>query len=367
MIKVSGLVKKFTGDKNLPNVQAVNGISFEVAEGRFCTLLGPSGCGKTTTLRCIAGLERPDDGVIYIGERVVSAARDKIFVPPHQRGIGMVFQSYAIWPHMTVFENVAFPLRVGKPRYSPKQIREKVEQALATVQLSGLEDRPAPKLSGGQQQRLALARALVHEPKLLLLDEPLSNLDAKLREQMRIELRELQRRVRITTIYVTHDQSEALAMSNLIAVMQAGQIIQLGSPREIYHKPAGRFVADFIGSTNFIGGTVIWVAANGEASDVQTAHGILKCHLWDGARIGDDVLVSVRPEEVRVHRTPPAVMVNVYPAKVAVSVFLGQHLDCQIDVGGQLLRAHLHPSNDVRRGEEVFVQLPCERCTVVPS
>jgi iron(III) transport system ATP-binding protein len=216
MIKVTNLAKHFSGEKD-SIVAAVNDISFDVPEGRFFTLLGPSGCGKTTTLRCIAGLERPDGGIIFIGDRVVSSVLDRIFVQPHGRDIGMVFQSYAIWPHMTVFENVAFPLRVGKTKFTEQQVRNKVRQALATVQLEELENRPAPRLSGGQQQRLALARALVREPKVLLLDEPLSNLDAKLREQMRVELRELQRRLGITTVYVTHDQSEALAMSNLIA------------------------------------------------------------------------------------------------------------------------------------------------------
>jgi iron(III) transport system ATP-binding protein len=364
MVKVTSLLKWFRGERG-SEVRAVDGINFEVTEGRFFTLLGPSGCGKTTTLRCLAGLEKPDDGVIWIGERVVSSARDGIFVPPHQRGIGMVFQSYAIWPHMTVFDNVAFPLQVGKRHFSREQIRQKVEKALATVQLDSLEDRPAPHLSGGQQQRLALARALVGEPKLLLLDEPLSNLDAKLREQMRIELRELQRRLGITTIYVTHDQAEALAMSNLLAVMNDGQIVQVGKPRDIYQRPNGAFVAGFIGSTNLIPGHAVQSGAAGEPSRVETAYGSLACYVSPRVRPTDELLVSVRPENLVVHKMAPTDEANVFRGQVQVAVFLGDYVDCQIQVGEHTLRARLHPTQRLHRGEEVYVELPCEHCTVI--
>ncbi len=366
MVKVSGLVKKFAGEK-LSTVQAVNSISFDVPEGRFFTLLGPSGCGKTTTLRCIAGLERPDDGVIYIGDYVVSSARDKIFVPSHRRDIGMVFQSYAIWPHMTVFENVAFPLRVGKERLTEKQVRDKVHRALATVLLGGLEDRPAPKLSGGQQQRLALARALVREPKLLLLDEPLSNLDAKLREQMRIELRELQRRLGITTIYVTHDQSEALAMSNQIAVMKDGNIIQIGHPTEVYQTPANEFVADFIGSTNFLHGTVRVAGTNSIPGQVETGYGVLECTVPGGCSTGDGALVSVRPENINLFTSRPENANNILEGQVQVSIFLGEMFDCQVAVGEKIIRVRLHPSTRVHRGDKVYLQLPAENITVMPA
>src|SRR5205823_12558032 len=216
-----------------------------VPEGKFYTLLGPSGCGKTTTLRCLAGLESPDSGEIEIAGQVVYSSRTGALVRPDHRPIGMVFQNYAIWPHMNVFENVAFPLRVSERPPSRDETRRMVTEALALVGLEGLEDRPAPQLSGGQQQRLALARALVRKPKLLLLDEPLSNLDAKLRQRMRIELRELQRRLRITTIYVTHDQAEALFLSHRVAVMQNGRIAQEGRPRDLYASPSSGFVADF--------------------------------------------------------------------------------------------------------------------------
>ncbi len=360
MIQVTNLSKKYSGDKESA-VAAVNDISFSVEEGRFFTLLGPSGCGKTTTLRCIAGLEHPDNGVIFIGARVVSSPRDRIFIPPHQRDIGMVFQSYAIWPHMTVFENVAFPLRVGKKRYAEREVKAKVYAALAMVQLERLADRSAPKLSGGQQQRLALARALVAEPKVLLLDEPLSNLDAKLREQMRVEVRELQRRLGITTVYVTHDQSEALAMSNQIAVMRDGKIIQMGHPRDIYQSPADQFVADFIGSANFVSGKVR------SASQVETVHGILECAVPEHIRVGDDALVSVRPENIFVHSEKPGGTNNIWKGRVQVAVFLGETYDCQILVGDQVLRVRVHPSHRVRRDDQVYLHLPAESITVMPQ
>jgi len=256
MLSIENLHKVFQASGNT-EVRAVDGINLSVQPGRLLTLLGPSGCGKTTTLRCLAGLERPDSGRIVIGESPVFDSAKGIFVPPSDRGIGMVFQSYAIWPHMSVFENVAFPLRVARTRkYTSAEIKDKVRQALEMVRLGGFEHRSSTQLSGGQQQRLALARGLVHEPKVLLLDEPLSNLDAKLREQMRFELKHLQRTLRITTVYVTHDQAEALALSDEIAVFNAGRIVQRGSPQDIYSHPASRFVADFIGSANFLAGSV---------------------------------------------------------------------------------------------------------------
>ena len=223
MLKVEALYTEYINELGQP-VKAAQNVNIDVPEGHFFTLLGPSGCGKTTTLRSIAGLERPKSGEISVnGVGVFSGAR-KLFTPPNQRGFGMVFQSYAIWPHMDVFTNTAFPLQVGKKRFSRAEIEEKVIRVLKAVQLDHVRDREATKLSGGQQQRLALARALVMEPKLLLLDEPLSNLDAKLRELMRFELKRLQRELKITTIYVTHDQSEALALSHQIAVMNQGRI-----------------------------------------------------------------------------------------------------------------------------------------------
>src|SRR5207244_1215688 len=267
LLEVRDLVKTYPGarQERHKRVLAVDHVSLDVQEGELFTLLGPSGCGKTTTLRSIAGLETPDEGEISVGGRILFASRTKMRVPANQRGLGMVFQSYAIWPHMNVFQNVAFPLQVlpRNKRPSRSELRKRVERVLAVVKLDHLASRDATALSGGQQQRLALARALVMEPALLLLDEPLSNLDAKLRERMRFELKRLQRELGITTVYVTHDQSEALALSHSIAVMNKGRIEQIGAPREIYERPVNQFVADFIGSTNFLDATVS--AADGGA------------------------------------------------------------------------------------------------------
>jgi iron(III) transport system ATP-binding protein len=326
-----------------------------VPEGRLFTLLGPSGCGKTTTLRSIAGLERPRSGEIRVGDRVVYSASRGIFVAPNRRGFGMVFQSYAIWPHMSVFQNAAFPLEVGARRFSRSEIRDKVTRVLTAVQLEAYADREATKLSGGQQQRLALARALVMEPQLLLLDEPLSNLDAKLREAMRFELKRLQRELRITTVYVTHDQSEALALSHSIAVMSEGRIQQIGSPREIYDRPRNRFVADFVGTTNFIDGEIL---AGGR---VRTGIGDLEIAAGEELREGDHVVLSVRPEDVELSEARPEGQ-NVREGRVDQKVFLGEYNDFQVKLGERVLLSRCHPSLRTRVGEPIFVRLRAEKC-----
>lgn len=363
MIKVNRLYKEYPNDHG-EMVKAAQDISFEVPQGKLFTLLGPSGCGKTTTLRSIAGLEKPSSGEIALGKRIIYSSDKRVFIPPNRRDIGMVFQSYAIWPHMNVFQNVAFPLRVGKRKFSKAQIQEKVARALYVVQLDGLESREATKLSGGQQQRLALARALVMEPQLLLLDEPLSNLDAKLRERMRFELKRLQRELGITSIYVTHDQSEALALSNQIAVMNAGHIVQIGTPREIYEHPNSKFVADFIGSTNFMNGTV---------SELHSQPGYYKLHTEAGEIIsysaetlskGDKVLLSIRPENIRVSLNRPEVT-NVLEATLDTKIFLGEYLDFQLKVGEKLLQARVHPSLRVDAGQRVYLELEPEKCVAL--
>jgi iron(III) transport system ATP-binding protein len=366
MVRVTDLAKPYPGDRGA-EVKAVDGVSFDVEEGRFFTLLGPSGCGKTTTLRCVAGLERPSAGRIELDDTTVYSAEDKVFVTPNQRPIGMVFQSYAIWPHMSVFDNAAYSLRAGPSKAPRKEIGPRVERALASVQLDGLEGRSATKLSGGQQQRLALARAIVREPKVLLLDEPLSNLDAKLREQMRTELKRLQRQLGITSVYVTHDQVEALGLSNRIAVMRSGRIQQVGRPRDIYDRPANRFVAEFVGSINWLAGTVSEAAGDSEFCTVRTGHGELQCLSEQRRAVGESVQVAIRPEYVEIV-AEPADEPNLVKARVELSSFLGEYIDCQLDLGGgEVLKARLHPGARVRRGSQVHVHLPPRRCVMLAS
>jgi iron(III) transport system ATP-binding protein len=360
MIQIQNLHVRYQTERG--EVYAVRGIDLDVKQGQFFTLLGPSGCGKTTTLRSVAGLERPFEGEIVVGDQPVLSCRRKIYVPPYKRDIGMVFQSYAIWPHMNVFENVAFPLRESKKRFSSDEIRTRVRKALAMVQLGGLEDRPAPFLSGGQQQRLALARALVKEPRVLLLDEPLSNLDAKLREETRFEMRELVKRLGITTLYVTHDQLEALTMSDVIAVMDGGRIVQQGTPLEIYGAPQDRFVANFIGLSNFLEGRV---KRTGQPGDVETPSGTIKCVLPDGIAAGEAVVVVIRPEDVNLDAGAVGQNENVLEGKIEAIVYMGDALECQVAVGTKLIRLKLHPSSPVARGNTVRLRLPAGSCRAV--
>ncbi|HEX3971369.1 MAG TPA: ABC transporter ATP-binding protein [Stellaceae bacterium] len=346
--------------------QAVKGVTLEIKQGQFYTLLGPSGCGKTTILRCVAGLEHPDGGEIQIGGRTVYSGANRTWVPPHDRNIGMVFQSYAIWPHMTVFENVAFPLRHKKPKPNRAEIKDRVAKALSLVHLGGLEDRPAPYLSGGQQQRLALARALVAEPRVLLLDEPLSNLDAKLREEMRFEIREVVERLGVTTLFVTHEQIEALTMSDVMAVMNDGHIIQEGPPAEIYAKPKGAFVADFIGRSNFLAGKITSLAgSNGSATaTVDTPIGAIHARVESEAKIGDDVTVAIRPENVTLLPlgSDPGAMHNHFAGTMDTIVYVGNLLDCIVTVGDARVKLQLQPSAAVDRGTQVRLSFPVEHC-----
>ena len=317
---------------------------------------------KTSTLRCVAGLERPDSGEITVGDDIVYSSDKNIWVPPNQRNIGMVFQSYAIWPHMSVFDNVAFPLTYIQPHPSRTEIQEKVGNALALVKLDGLADRPAPFLSGGQQQRLALARALVGEPRVLLLDEPLSNLDAKLREEMRFELAELVKRLNVTTLFVTHEQIEALTMSDMMAVMNDGTIAQEGLPREIYGAPEGAFVADFIGKTNFLDGEVVDLKVEGEVriARVKTSIGEFACRVTGDAETGDTVTVAVRPENVQVVVSGTASEGNTVEGVVKAVFLLGNMLDCEIAVNSHTFHIQLHPAAPLAIGHEVQLQLPAE-------
>jgi iron(III) transport system ATP-binding protein len=367
MLSIQGLCTEYTNELGQP-VKAAQDVSIEVPEGHFFTLLGPSGCGKTTTLRSVAGLERPKAGEISVNGNVVFSASRGIFVPPNERGFGMVFQSYAIWPHMDVFTNTAFPLQVGKKRYSRAEIDAKVMKVLAAVQLDHLRDREATKLSGGQQQRLALARALVMEPKLLLLDEPLSNLDAKLRELMRFELKRLQRDLQITTVYVTHDQSEALALSHQVAVMNQGRIQQIGSPRDIYERPQNQFVADFVGSTNFVEGIVRSREHHDDCYVIETELGALRSKSVEPVRVGDKVILSIRPEDVELSDERPAeIGVNSWQAMVDQKVFLGEAMDFRITIGSRTLLSRSHPSIRTPIGHPIWAYVDPSKSVAMPA
>jgi iron(III) transport system ATP-binding protein len=365
VLRVEGLYTEYPNEKG-EIVKAAQDVTFQVPEGKLFTLLGPSGCGKTTTLRSIAGLERPRAGEIAVKDRVVFSSGKGVFVAPNRRGFGMVFQSYAIWPHMTVFGNAAFPLEVGGRRRSRHEVRDKVMRVLAACQLDHLAGREATKLSGGQQQRLALARALVREPELLLLDEPLSNLDAKLREKMRFELKRLQRELRITTVYVTHDQSEALALSHEIAVMNEGRIQQVGSPRDIYEKPQSSFVADFVGSTNFLDGSVLGPDSGESRYRIRTEIGDLTVRALDALRAEEKVLLSVRPEDVDLAESKPE-GINVREAKVDAKVFLGECVDFQVKLGERTLLSRRHPSLRTPVGQPIFVRLDPDKCIALKA
>jgi iron(III) transport system ATP-binding protein len=364
VLRVQGLFTEYPNERG-EIVRAAQDVTIDVPEGKLFTLLGPSGCGKTTTLRSIAGLERPRLGEIMVNDRVVYSSSKGIFIAPNRRGFGMVFQSYAIWPHMNVFQNAAFPLEVGDRKYSRQQVREKVMKVLTAVQLDHLADREATKLSGGQQQRLALARALVMEPALLLLDEPLSNLDAKLRHHLRFELKRLQRELKITTVYVTHDQSEALALSHEIAVMNEGRIQQIGTPRQIYERPVSAFVADFVGSTNFLDGTVLGPEPGETRYRVRTEMGDVSVLATESFRADEKVLISVRPEDVELSETRPERANNVWQGIVDQKVFLGEVLDFQVKLGERILLSRQHPSLRTPIGNPIFVQLDPEKCVAL--
>ena len=356
-LTIAGLSKAF-GD-----VRVVADLNLQAAEGEMLVLVGPSGCGKTTTLRCIAGLESPNAGRIVIGSHIVTAVGEGINVPPERREIGMVFQSYAVWPHMTVFNNVAYPLRAtGVPR---KEIPDRVMRTLKLVQLDQLAERYSSQISGGQQQRVALARSLVAEPKLLLFDEPLSNLDASLRVTMRIEIMELQKRLGFTAVYVTHDQIEAMAIADRIAVMDRGIIRQIGSPRDIYDRPANVFVAGFMGTTNLLEGTVSRVS--GAEAVVRSVNGTdVRVAGGKGAAVGQTVHVSVRPEAARVTtRAPEGSPENVWPGKVTLSTFLGDGIAYRLDVRGQKFEVQAPTTDVFATGADVFVTVHPNRCILL--
>ncbi len=363
MIKIENLRVRFDSDKGI--VDAVRGVTINVKAGEFYTLLGPSGCGKTTTLRCLAGLERPTGGSISIGDTVVHDTDQGTSVPTHKRDIGMVFQSYAIWPHLTVFENVAFPLREVRPKIEEPQIVERVTKALELVQLAGYETRPAPFLSGGQQQRLALARAIVREASVVLFDEPLSNLDAKLRAETRLELRNLVKRLGMTALYVTHDQTEALTMADRVAVMRDGEIVQEATPIEIYKRPNSRFVASFIGQCNFADATVTTCSNGADAGMMDTTWGPMPYIAESDSVVGAEVKIAVRPENVRLLPDGAAGASDTPQGEITDTVFLGESVECRVRLGNSDLVARIHPDQPVAVGEKIGVLIRPEDVAIL--
>jgi iron(III) transport system ATP-binding protein len=356
-ITIGDLSKTYTGADQ--DMAAVAGLSLDIRDNEFVTLLGPSGCGKTTTLRLIAGYLRPDTGTIHVNDRLLSS-RDHV-VPPEERGMGMVFQNYAVWPHKTVYENVVFGLKLR--RMAGDKARARVAETLALVNLTGYENRYPNELSGGQQQRVALARSLVVEPEILLLDEPLSNLDAKLRERMRTELKQLQRRTGITFVYVTHDQAEALALSDHVAVIHGGRLQQYGTPLEVYSKPSNRLVADFMGLVNLIPGTVAEVAG-GRGTVLVGDHMRLDVPVPDGAAKGEPIEVAIRPENIRLVR-PNGAAAPLPLARVSDRTFLGNITEYYAALdSGPVLRIQAHPLQEFAVGDTVAVHVDASQCSV---
>jgi multiple sugar transport system ATP-binding protein len=337
------------------NVVAVDHANIDIEHGEFFTIIGPSGCGKTTTLRIIAGFEVPEEGKIYFDDR------DVTFVKPYERNTAMVFQNYSLWPHMTVYDNIAYGLRLRK--VPEDDIRRRVKQVLDLVDLHGLENRYPLQLSGGQQQRVALARALVVEPSVLLLDEPLSNLDAKLRLEMREELRNLQKRLGITTVYVTHDQLEALSMSDRIAVMNKGKVLQIGTPEELYMRPKSLFVAGFLGRSNLVRGKVVTTRDGLVEVYIPT---IKESLLAVGDNVSGEVMVVMRPESFRLSSRDEMGKPNTFEAKVESSMFLGDKREVRVRVGEEKLVIYLPPEARADTGHTIYISIPTERVMVLP-
>jgi ABC-type Fe3+/spermidine/putrescine transport system ATPase subunit len=366
LLRIQNLSKSFN------RVVAVNRLSLEINDGEFFTLLGSSGCGKTTTLRLVGGLEKPDTGEIYLGDKCLASESQRLFVKPEKRDMGMVFQSYALWPHMTVFENVSYPLKLRGIK--GKETEKRVAEVLGLVGLGGLEERPAPALSGGQQQRVALVRALVFSPKVLLLDEPLSNLDAQLREEMRRELKGLQRRLGITVLFVTHDQIEALSLSDRIAIMNFGQLEQVGAPEDVYYHPATPFVRDFLGKTFLLPGKVVSVDDHQIDVEIQQFGGapmsIQRSNLSSPANglpgLGQSVMVAIRPEQVELWGKAPEGRANMIPAELQAIQFLGDRYEYTVALGSETRVLVSPASQHLKAGEKVFLELKSEGITLWP-
>lgn len=361
MIVARSLMKQFTTDKG-QIVQALADVSFNVAPGEFYVLLGPSGSGKTTTLRSVAGIETADTGVLRIGGQTVFESREGVNVPPEERPVAMVFQSYALWPHMDVMGNIVFPLKRGVRRVEKAEIERRVEAVVETLQLTPYIRRPISQLSGGQQQRVALARALALEPSVLLMDEPLSNLDAKLRAQLRVEIKTLTKSLGITTLYVTHDQIEAMVMGDRIAVMEQGGIAEEGTPSELYRHPKNEFVAKFLGDMNFVPGTLA-PGANGHAV-VSTPLGEVAIDSSRTTETAGTVKLGFRPEDVHAGEAPGATS---FTAHIASRYYVGDAVICDMTVGAHRFSARLPNTSTHQEGQDAVFSLKTSDISIFPG
>jgi iron(III) transport system ATP-binding protein len=349
IVSIKGLEKFFDSDRGL--VRAVQKINLDIVENEFVVLLGPSGCGKTTTLRCVAGLERPNGGSIEIEGAVVDSAEEDQFIPPEKRNIGMVFQSYAVWPHLNVYQNVSLPLTDGSRSVPKDQVSDRVMESLRLVQLDGLDSRPVTDLSGGQQQRVALARAIVTKPRVLLMDEPLSNLDARLREEMRIELKKIATTAGVTTLYVTHDQGEALSLGDQICVMNEGKILQMGTPEEVYARPPNLFVAEFVGEMNFIKGTV------SGPDMINSSLGERKYTFKEDYSVGENVTLAIRPQHLSLEAVSESISTSPI-GTIATKTYLGDSVLFEIQLPELTITVKDSGDTIFAEGQKVKIVLP---------
>ena len=356
-LSLKGLTKRFA------TFTAVDNLDLEVRPGELMALLGPSGCGKTTTLRMVAGLERPTEGDIRYGDKVFVSTAQGIELPPDKRNVGMVFQSYALWPHMTVFQNVAYPLTLR--RVAKAEIRKRVQDVLDLINLGTLRDKTIPQLSGGQQQRVALARALVYEPSLMLFDEPFSNLDTQLRMQMRLELKHLRRKVSMTGLFVTHDQVEALSMADCVAIMNGGRIEQMGPPQDVYLRPKTRFVRDFLGRAISLHG---WLEERSGRWCVRFADGTttIECNPPQGMQASQRVELSIRPEYAKHHPASETGRPNTVSATIDELLFTGDQFEARLGIAGESVLIELPSSRPWREGDTLALELPIEALSLWP-
>lgn len=357
-------LKRYFRRKGGEVVRAIDDVTIDVVPGEFLVLLGPSGCGKTTLLRSIAGLEQPDTGRIEIRGRTVFDSERRLALPPERRNLGMIFQSYALWPHMTVFKNVAYPLQTNRARLNRGEIAERVDRVLELLELGALREQFPSQLSGGQQQRVALARALVGSNDLILFDEPLSNVDAKVRENLRLELKSMQADLGFSAIYVTHDQAEAMELADRIAVIKEGRIAQIGGPREIYDEPQSQYVANFVGTSNQIVGVLV-ERGDDDSGVIETSFGRVVGKVV-GVEVGDAVVAIVRPERCTISSREPSLGVNTWPVTVDTSMFLGAHVEVVAHLGEHAIRVWRPDAHTLPRGAEGWLSVDPSWVRILP-